>query len=47
MVLSLEMLEVEDVADVRAAPLVDRLIFVADDGDVLRLLRDQTDERKL
>jgi hypothetical protein len=26
--------EIEDVADVGAAPLVDRLIFVADDGDV-------------
>src|SRR5687768_407449 len=28
-------LEVEDVADVRATPLVDRLVFVANHGNVL------------
>src|SRR6185369_16366175 len=39
--------EIEDVADVRAAPLVDRLIFVAHDADVLTLFSNQTDQREL
>ena len=39
--------EVKNVADVGAAPLVDRLIFVADDTDVLLFLREKTDEREL
>ena len=40
-------LEVEDVADVSAAPLIDRLVFIADNTDILRLLRDQADECEL
>ena len=40
-------LEVEDVADVRAAPLVDRLVFVADDADILGPLSYETDQSKL
>ena len=34
-------LEVEDVADVGAAPAVDRLVLVADDGDAVRAPRQQ------
>ncbi len=34
-------LEVEDVADVGAAPAVDRLVLVADDGDAVRPVRQQ------
>ncbi len=39
--------EVEDVADVRAAETVDRLVVVADDRDVAVLGREQVDERVL
>ena len=40
-------LKVEDVGDVGAAPFVDRLIFIANYRDVLRFLRQQTNQRKL
>ena len=39
--------EIQDVGNVGAAPLVDRLIFVAHDADVLLLLGQQTNQGKL
>src|SRR5688500_2105196 len=39
--------EVENVADVGAAPLVDRLIFITDDRDVLLLFSQMTNQREL
>jgi hypothetical protein len=40
-------LEVEDVADVGAAPLVDRLILVADHGDAVRALGEEAHQAVL
>src|SRR3546814_6931840 len=37
------LLELEDILDLRAAPRIDRLIVVADAGDVLVILREQAE----
>jgi hypothetical protein len=39
------MLEAQDVLDLRATPRVDRLVVVADAGNVLALLREQASHR--
>ena len=41
------MLKIEDVGNVGASPFVDRLIFVAHNADVLLLLREKANQRKL
>jgi hypothetical protein len=43
----LENAEIQDVGNVGASPLVDRLIFVADNADVLLFLSQEANQSKL